>query len=45
MVLKVTGYEGVGWVHLAADSDQWRAVVHTNEPSGPVEGSEVLECE
>jgi len=29
MDLKKTGREGVDWIHLAQDRDQWRAVVNT----------------
>jgi hypothetical protein len=25
----VVGWEGVDWIHLALDRDQWRAVVNT----------------
>jgi hypothetical protein len=27
--LKKIGFEGVDWVHVAKDRDQWRAVVNT----------------
>jgi hypothetical protein len=27
--LKETGWEGMDWVHLAQDRDQWRALVNT----------------
>jgi hypothetical protein len=27
--LKETGRQGVGWIHLAQDRDQWRDVVNT----------------
>jgi hypothetical protein len=29
MDLRVIGWEGVDWIHLAQDRDQWRAVVIT----------------
>jgi hypothetical protein len=29
MDLKEVGSEGVGWIHLAEDRDQWLAVVNT----------------
>jgi hypothetical protein len=29
MDVKETGWEGVDWIHLAKDRDQWRAVVNT----------------
>jgi hypothetical protein len=29
MILREIGWEGVGWLHLAQDMDQWRAVVGT----------------
>jgi hypothetical protein len=29
MDLKETGWEGVNWIHLAQDRDQWRAAVNT----------------
>jgi hypothetical protein len=29
MYLKQLGYEGVGWIHLAQDRDQWLALVNT----------------
>jgi hypothetical protein len=29
MDLKEVGWEGVDWMHLAQDNDQWRAVVNT----------------
>jgi hypothetical protein len=27
--LRVIGWEGVDWLHLAQDRDQWRALVNT----------------
>jgi hypothetical protein len=29
MNLREIGWEGVDWVDLAQDKDQWRALVHT----------------
>jgi hypothetical protein len=29
MDISETEWEGVGWMHLAQDRDQWRAVVNT----------------
>jgi len=29
MDLRVIGWEGADWMHLAQDRDQWRAVVNT----------------
>jgi hypothetical protein len=29
MDIKELGYEGAGWIHLAEDKDQWRALVNT----------------
>jgi len=29
MDLRDVGWEGVDWIHLAQDMDQWRAVVNT----------------
>jgi hypothetical protein len=28
MDIKETGYEGVEWIHLAQDMDQWRILVN-----------------
>jgi hypothetical protein len=28
MVLKETGWEGMDWIHLAQDREQWRAVLN-----------------
>jgi hypothetical protein len=30
--------EGVDWIHLAQDRDQWRALEHGNETSGSIKG-------
>jgi hypothetical protein len=29
MYLKELAYEGVGWIHLTQDRDQWLALVNT----------------
>jgi hypothetical protein len=29
MDLRETGWEGVDWIHLVRDRDQWRALVNT----------------
>jgi hypothetical protein len=29
MALRGLGWEDVGWIHLAQDRDQWRALVNT----------------
>jgi hypothetical protein len=29
------GWEGVEWIHLAQDRDQWQILLHNNEPSVP----------
>jgi hypothetical protein len=42
MDLKEKGWEVVDWIHLAQDSDQWRALVNNNEPSGSVKYCEFL---
>lgn len=39
MDLKQTGMEGVDWIHLAQDSDQWQVTFgHGNEPLGSIQG-------
>jgi hypothetical protein len=38
-MFKETGREGVDWMHLAQDSDQWRAVVNMC----PIKGGEFLD--
>jgi hypothetical protein len=40
--LKETGWDGMEWVNLAEDWDQWRTYEHGNEPSGPIEYCEIL---
>jgi hypothetical protein len=29
MDLREIGWEGVGWIHLAQDRDQWQSLVNT----------------
>jgi hypothetical protein len=38
----ITGWEGVDWMHLVQDRDQWWAFVNRiiNEPSGSIKGGE-----
>jgi hypothetical protein len=37
-------WDGMDWIHLAQDRDQWRACCeHGNEPSGSIKCWEVLE--
>jgi hypothetical protein len=44
MDLRETGREGVDWMHLAQDRDQWRALVNTgNKPSGSIKRREFLD--
>jgi hypothetical protein len=41
--LMEVGWEGVDWIHLAQDRDQWQAHVHGNEPSGSIKDGEFLD--
>jgi hypothetical protein len=47
--LRGTGWDGMDWIHLAQDRDQWRAgglegsCEHSSGPSGSVKCWEVLE--
>jgi hypothetical protein len=42
--LREIGSEGVAWMHLAQDRDQWRALVkQDNEPSASIKGGEFLD--
>jgi hypothetical protein len=44
MDLREIGWDGMDWIHLAQDRDQWRALVNNgNEPSGSIKCWEVLE--
>jgi hypothetical protein len=36
--LRQTGWEGVDWMHLTQDGDQWQALVNHNQPSGSIKG-------
>jgi hypothetical protein len=36
-------WDGVDWIDLAQDRDQWRGLVNTDEPSGSTKCWEVLE--
>jgi hypothetical protein len=40
MDLREIGCEGVEWMHLAQDRDQWR---HGNEPLGSIKGEVFIE--
>jgi hypothetical protein len=37
------GWDGMDWIDLAEDRDQWRACEHSNEPLGSIKCWEVLE--
>jgi hypothetical protein len=41
--LREIGWDGMDWIDLAQDRDQWRALEQGNEPSGPLKCWEVLE--
>jgi len=41
MDLREIGWEGVDWIHLGQDRDQWRE--HGNKPSGSIKGGEFLD--
>jgi hypothetical protein len=43
MDLREVGWYGRDWIDLAQDSDRWRALVNSNEPSGSINCWEVLE--
>jgi hypothetical protein len=40
IVHKKTGREGVEWIHVAQDGDQWWTCEHSNEPLGSIKGWE-----
>jgi hypothetical protein len=41
---KETGWEGVDWMHLAQDRDQWQAVMNTvKNLRGFIKGGELLD--
>jgi hypothetical protein len=41
MDLGEMGLEGVDWIHLARNREQWQDLV--NEPSGSIKGGELVE--
>jgi hypothetical protein len=42
-LVSYSGWEGVDWIHLAQDRDQWRvSFEHGNETSGPIKGGKFL---
>jgi hypothetical protein len=44
ITLREIGWEGVEWIHLAQDRDQWRdSCQRGNEPSGSTKGREFLD--
>jgi hypothetical protein len=44
MDLREREWDGMDWIHLVQDRDQWRALCkHGNEPSGSIKCWEVLE--
>jgi hypothetical protein len=43
MDLTEMGWDGMDWIVLAQNTDQWRAVVNGNEPSGSIKCWEFLE--
>jgi hypothetical protein len=36
MYLRHIGCDGMDWIDMAQDRDQWRACEHGNEPSGSI---------
>jgi hypothetical protein len=43
MALWEVEWEGVDWMQLAQDRNQWRACEHGNEPSDSIKGGEFLD--
>jgi hypothetical protein len=43
MYLREIGWEGVDWIHLAQDTDQWQTCKHDNEPLGSTKVREFLD--
>jgi hypothetical protein len=44
IALEEIGWDGIDWIDLAGDRDQWRVFVeHGNEPSDSIKCWEVLE--
>jgi hypothetical protein len=41
--LRETGWNGMDWIDLAQDGDQWSCWEHGDEPSGSLKCWEVLE--
>jgi hypothetical protein len=41
--MREIGWEGVDWMQLAQDREQWWVVVNTNDPSGYIKGGEILD--
>jgi hypothetical protein len=41
--IREIGWEGVDWMHLAQDKDQWRALVKTVMNVGFIKGGELLD--
>jgi hypothetical protein len=39
----ILGWQGVDWIHLAKDRDQWRGIEHRDEPSGCIKSREFLD--
>jgi hypothetical protein len=42
MDLRVKGWEGVEWLHVTQDRDEWWACEHGNEPSGSIKSGYFL---
>jgi hypothetical protein len=43
MNLREIGWDGMDWIDLTQDRDQWRALMNGNEPSGSIKCWEILE--
>jgi hypothetical protein len=43
MNLRKVAWEGVDWIHLAENRDQWRAFYHGKESSGSMKGVKFLD--
>jgi hypothetical protein len=43
MDLREMGWEGVDWIHLDQDRDQWWCCEHSNGPSGAIKGGDFLD--
>jgi hypothetical protein len=44
MDLREIGWDGVDWMDMAQDRDQWSSCEHGIEPLGSIKCWEVLEC-